>query len=86
MEPENRAPCLGLCALTAVIKKKICAKFPGQFPFGILRVANDVAEMAESKNLVAQDRAPCLGLCALTYKILWVATYPMCQLKPPFGR
>ena len=82
-----------------MIKKKICAKFPGQIPFGILREANDVTGVADLENSAplaelgsgVQMRAPCLGgLCKpvlkLTYKTLWLVTWPVCQFKPPFGR
>ena len=83
MEAEDRLPCLGLCALTKLIKKTICAKFPGQFPLGMLREDSAVTAVAE---MVAHDRKPCLGVCKATYITLWLVTYPMCQLKPPFGR
>ena len=84
--------CLGLCALTKLIKKSICAKFPGQIPFGILREDIEITALAESESLVAQDRLEplCKGLCLktakLVYKTLWIAMWPVCQLKPPFGR
>ena len=86
--------CFGVCALIKLIKKTICAAFPGQFPFGILREDSDVTGVAALENSAAlaefsvENRLEpfCLGLCKLTYKILWIVTWPMCQLKPPFGR
>ena len=89
--------CLGLCKLFKTVYvvtfkvtlKKICAKFPGQFPFGILREDTDVTEFtSESKSLVAQEKLEpfCLGLCKLTYKLFWLSAWPACQLVPPFGR
>ena len=80
---QGSPPLLGLSALTKLIKKTICAKFPGQLPFGILREDSAVTAVAE---MVAHDRKPCLGVCKATYITLWLVTYPMCQLKPPFGR
>ena len=83
MEPENRAPCLGLCALTKLTIKTICAKFPGQLPFGILREDHAVTAVAE---MVAQNRKPCLGICKATYITLWLVTKPICMWKFPTGR
>ena len=58
----------------ALVFKPWCAKFPFQFPFGILREANDVTEVADIESSAAlaqlgtEDRLEpfCLGLCALT--------------------
>ena len=97
LDAEDRGPCLGLCALLLtldpgfietfkLIKKKICAKFPGQLPFGILRSDNEETAVSELGNLVAQDRGPCLGLCKATYISLWLITKPVCKWKFPFGR
>ena len=88
--------CLGLCALTKLIKKKICAKFPGQVPFGPLRRANDVTGVADLENSAAlaelgsediQERGPfVVVILPVVYKTLWLVTWPVCQFKPPFGR
>ena len=94
LEPQNRQAGQNILSLNFVIGfkkmlKKICALFPGQLPFGILREANEVTAVAEMENLVAQDdrlEPYCLGLCKLTYKVLWVVMWPVCQLVPPFGR
>ena len=72
----------------SVMVTPICKWFPGQLPAGILREA----EVAESNSMVAEERAPCKGLCLLggikkvTYKMLWVATFPLCKLLFPTGR
>ena len=78
---------------SALVLKPFCAKFPFQFPFGILREANDVTEGADTESsatlaqLGSEDRLEpfCLGICALTYKILWLVFWPICQKYPPFG-
>ena len=70
----------------------VCKWFPGQLPFGILREANEVTEVAQSNSMVAEERAPCKGLCLLgsikklTYKMLWVVTFPLCKFLFPTGR
>ena len=89
-DAQERAPCLGLCALKKTVKK-ICAKFPFQFPLGVLREADDVKGVADFENSAAlaelgsedvQERAPCLGLC-ITYKTLWLLTKPLCKWVLP---
>ena len=87
MEPQNRQFGQNIAFIIGfkATLKAICAKFPLQLPFGILREANEVTAVAEMENLVAQDRAPCLGVCAITYMVLWLALWPICQLVPPFG-
>ena len=82
--------CLGLCLLKKTLKK-FCAKFPLQFPFGIVREDSHVTSMADMENSAAlaefnnEARLEpfCLGLCKLTYKVLWFATKPICKWVPP---
>ena len=78
---------------SALVFKPLCAKFPFQFPFGILREANDVTEGADTESSVAlaqlgsEDRLEpfCLGLCLIAYAVLWLIMWPICQFYPPFG-